>query len=381
MKYLILLATILTFNFSHGQRSLTELYNARDFEAMAAYELESGNMDSLELYMLGYAFFQLGSDEKAIHFYDKSIEKGFQDATVYFYKGLSLRFMEKYDKALKEIDKAIELDPSKQEFLNERGVIFYMQEKYDKALEVFEAAILLPSADYPEPYYWIAAIYHDKGEYQTALAKYYRAIEKLTPDNSYYLQSLVSVGQLEYVYTHDYTKSVNAYEQAVALQPDNYALYYKLIKSYNAAQSFKKANALFEEVKTAFKAGKLPKEDMEMKSVAIAEFDWQGQKAVIRRSLTDIEEALDISYKVFLLNKQGDEVVRRFVVEKTLKFSKKSPGHLLCEQVKADGSHITYLYGWMEESDITVTDLQEAVTRILDGKLKPGASSSFGGNE
>ena len=117
-----------------------------------------------------------------------------------------------------------------------------------------------------------------------------------------------------------------------------------------------------------------------MKTVIIAQFEWNGQRATILRSLVDPKNTLDISYKVFLVNKEGDAVERRFVVEKTLQLEEGGVKHLLCEQDKKTGSHITYPYGWSTDN-IPVDDLEKAVKMVLDGKMKMGASSNVGGKK
>ena len=138
-----------------------------------------------------------------------------------------------------------------------------------------------------------------------------------------------------------------------------------------------KADSIFDLVKIAFEKGKLPKEDMEIKTIAIAQFEWNGQTTTIRKSLIDPKESLDISYKVFLLNKEGDKVERRFVIEKTIQLEKDGAKHLLCEQDKKTGDHITYPYGWSTDN-IPLDDLEKAVKLVLDGKMKYSAKSNFG---
>lgn len=358
-------------------QTVTELYSESKFAELVALEPKSDKLTGEELYMIGFAFFQLENDKKAIECYDKAIKRGYTVAAVYFYKGLSLCFMKEYNDALKELETAIKMAPNNQEYLNQKALVYLYQKKEDKALEIFEQATKLPNT-YGEPFYWVAYIYHGKGEYQKALDLYYIAADSVPQTNSYYLSSLESIGQLEYTFTYNYRKSAAAYEKAIQYSPSNYEYYYKLMKSQNAAKDYQKADSVFQIVKSAFEAGKLPEEDMEIKTVAIAQFEWNGQTAVIRRSLVDPKDVLDISYKVFLINKEGDAIERRFVIEKTLELEKGGAKHLLCEQDKKTGSHITYPYGWSTDT-IPLDDLEKAVKLVLDGKMQMGASSNTGG--
>ena len=376
MKYIITFFLLsLLHSPTYGQTA-TELYKSHNYPALAQLEARADKLTPDELYMVGVAYFHLENDAKAIDFYDKAIAKGLHNGRVHFSKGLSLKYLKRYDEALAEIATALQKEPTNQEFMNEKGVVFYSQSRYDEALTVFTQALNL-TATFPEPYYWMARIYHEQNDFTKALAAYYNATKYLPKDNSNYLNSLTGIGKLEYSLTKNYKKSALAYSKAIAVDPGDYELYYKLIKSYNAGKDYSKADSVFAIVKMAFENGKLPKEDQEIKTIAIAQFEWNGQVAVIRKSLIDPKEMLDISYKVFLLDPTGKQVVRRFVVEQTLQLEKNGAKHLLCEQDKKTGSHITYPYGWAVDS-IPLDDLQKAVMLVLDGKMGQSASSNFG---
>lgn len=376
MKTLLTLLFVLLFSSTVQSQTVSELYNESKYSELIALEPKSDKFTGEEMYMIGFAFFQLENDKKAIECYDKAMKRGYTVAAVYFYKGLSLCFMKEYKDALKELETAIKMEPSNQEYLNQKALVFLYQKKEDEALKIFEQATKLPNT-YGEPFYWVAYIYHGKGEYQKALDLYYIAADSVPETNSYLLSSLESIGQLEYTFTFNYSKSAKAYEKAIQYNPSNYEYYYKLMKSLNAAKDYAKADSVFMMVKKSFEDGKLPSEDMEIKTVAIAQFEWNGQSAVIRRSLVDPKDVLDISYKVFLINKEGDAIERRFVVEKTIQLEEGGPKHLLCEQDKKTGSHITYPYGWSTDT-IPIDDLEKAVRLVLDGKMQMGASSNTG---
>lgn len=377
MKITTIILTFFLYSFSYGQ-TVTELYNNKKYQELVEFEKKSEKLTPEELYMVGFAFFQLENDNKAIEFYDKAIKTGYDKGSVYFYKGVSFFYLKNYDEALKQNDIALQKEPTNQEFMNQKGQIYRLQEKEDKALEYFEQATKLPNT-HGESFFWVAYIYHGKQDFKKALSLYYIALDKIPQENSYYQTTLESIGQLEYTYSKDYLKSAEAYSQAIQFDKENYELYYKLMKSYNAAKEYIKADSIFGLVKNAFENGKLPKEDMEIKTIAIAQFEWNNQTAIIQKSLIDPKESLDISYKVFLINKEGDKVERRFVIEKTIQIEKNGAKHLLCEQDKVTGDHITYPYGWSTDN-IPLDDLEKVVKLVLDGKMKYGAKSNFGKN-
>ncbi len=372
---LVFLFTLLTCLPLYGQTAL-ELYNNKDYQALIKLEVEIDKLSADELYMVGFAFFQLEKDQKAIEFYDKAIAKGLDNSDVHFYKGISLRYLEKFEEALKEIEFSLKKDPTNQEYMNEKGMVYYVQTQYDKALEIFEQAKNLPKT-FPEPYYWIAVIYQEKKDFSKALIAYYDAIKNLPIENGYYLTSLISIGQIEYVFTKNYKKSSKAYSEAITLDNKNYDLYNKLLKSFNGEKEYTKADSLFKILKKAFDNGKLSKEFMETKTIGIAQFEWNGQMAAITQSFITPENILDISHQVFLLNKTGDKIERNFQIEKTIQLDKDGAKYLLCEQNKQAGEHITYPYGWATDN-IPLDDLQKAITLVLDGKMKKSASSNYG---
>lgn len=215
MRYLVFFLTTLICSSTYGQNA-TELYNVRDFQGLIKLESQSKKLTADELYMVGFAFFQTENDAKAIEFYDKAMAKGLNNGSVHFYKGLSLRYLKKYDEALKEIDKSLKLEPTNQEYMNEKGIVYYSQNELDKAMLIFEEAKKLPNT-FPEPYYWVARIYHEKEDFNNALPAYYEAEKNLGKDNSHYFNTLTTIGQLEYTLKKDYKKSAMAYEKGVIL--------------------------------------------------------------------------------------------------------------------------------------------------------------------
>lgn len=371
-KFLLVLTATILSSITYAQ-TIEELFNDGNFKDLVILAGQTDTLTGKRLYMTGYAWYRLEDDNKAIEYYDKAIANGFDGGQAHFYKGLSLQFSKRYEEAMKEVDIAIKDEPDNQEFVNEKGVIYYNEGAPDKALKVFEHAISLPKT-FPEPYYWIARIYHEQEEFDKALAAFYIAADSLTSDNSYYIITLASIGQLEYTQTHNYRKSAKAYATAIAMNPKDYELYPKLMKPYNAAKEYAKADTIFEEMCVAYNNKELPEDDMKFGTVAVDEYEWNGHTIIVHKKLVKPKKDLDISYKVYLLNKTGDKVERTFLVEQTLE-NPDGVKHLLCEQEKTS-AHITYPYGWKEDM-VPLDDLKSAVGLVLDGKMKFGAASTY----
>ncbi|MCF6131936.1 tetratricopeptide repeat protein [Flavobacterium wongokense] len=373
MRKVTILFTALLATAIQGQTTPTELYSSKDYEALIKFEEKAESLTAEELCMVGYAFYQLENDAKAVQFYDKAIAKGFDNSPTHFYKSISLTYLKKYEAAVKEIDIALVKEPNNQEYMNQKGLIYKSKGDEEKALDYFDAAARFPNT-YGEPYFWIAYIYHGKNDLERALRQYYIALEKIPQQNRYYVSTLQSIGQLEYTYTQNYQKSVKAYEEAVALKPKDYLYYPKLIKAYNAAKEYAKAEAVFDVMKTAYRNNELPEQDMKYKIVDIDDYESDKEKLSIYKSLEDAKKVLDVSYKVFVFNHKRDEVERIFTVEKTIQVGNGNK-HVLCE-VK-NGSHLTYPYGWKTDN-IPLEELKRAIALILDDKLQKNATAYDG---
>ena len=373
-KIVTLTFAILLCSLSFGQTTI-ELYKQKNYTELIKLDKNADKLTPDELYMVGFAFFQLENDNKAIEFYDIAIAKGLDNGSVHFYKGLSLCYLKRYEDASKEIDTAIQKEPSNQEYMNQKGLIYKYQGQEDKALEFFEIATKLPNT-YGEPFFWVAYIYHGKQDFTKALALYYIALENVPKRNSYYLKTLQSIGQLEYTFTKDYLKSAKAYSQVINLKPKDYEYYPKLIKAYNAAKEYSKADSIFGLMKIAYNNKELSEDDMQFRNIAIDESEWNGQLLSVYKYLVDPKVSLDISYKVYLLTKTDKKIEKTFMVEKTSQ-NPDNIKHLLCEKDKKTGTHITYPYGWKTDN-IPLADLKKAVILVLDGKIKQAASSNFG---
>jgi tetratricopeptide (TPR) repeat protein len=371
-KVILFIFTILLCSAINGQDKVVELFQSKDYLSLTTYVDKENSLNSEELYMVGYAFFQLEKDDMAISFYDKAIAKGFDNGNTHFYKCVSLTYLQKYDEAIKEINLALQKEPNNQEYMNQKGLVYKSKGQEDKALDYFEEATRYPNT-YGEPFFWVAYIYHGKKDFEKALKCYYIAAQKVPKHNNYYGTTLQSIGQLEYTYTQNFQKSAIAYAEAVALRPKDYKWYSKLIKAYNANKEYSKADKVFELLKAAYNNNELSGIELKDKMVGIDEFEWKKQRLNVYKSIEDPKKVLDISFKVYLLNKSCENIERVFTVEKTIQ-TQGGTKHLLCEEKKE--VHLTYPYGWKTDT-IALEDLKKAIVLILKDELKPTASSKF----
>lgn len=367
-KVTLLFFNVLLYTAAHGQMTIADLYNSKDYQALIKLEEKSATLTAEELHMVGFAYFKLENDQKAVEYYDNAISKGYDNGIVHFNKSVSLTYLKKYDDAVKEIDLALKKEPTNQEYMNQKGLIYKSQGLEDKALDYFEEATRYPNT-YGDPYFWVAYIYHGKKDLEKALKLYYIAAQKVSKENPYYAATFQSIGQLEYTFTQNYQKSAFAYAEAIAAKPKEYEIYPKLIKAYNAAKEYAKADAVFDLLKVAYHNNEIP--DMKYKNVGIDECQWNKQKLSFYKSLDDPKAVLDVWYKVYLLNRTGDAVERLFTVEKTIQVGNGAK-YILCEQ-KAD-SHLTYPYSWKTDT-VPLEEVKKAIMLVLEGSVQKMATA------
>ncbi|MBD8083148.1 tetratricopeptide repeat protein [Chryseobacterium caseinilyticum] len=331
----LLFTFIFLFSCTIFGQKILKLKNEEKFDEIIKLENESSNLSGEELYYMGYAFFMKENDVKAIEYYDKALTKKFDNPIVYFQKGYSQMFLKQYDKALENINVAIEKAPLA-EFYVEKANIF----KYQK---------------------------DDVNEDRT----YEQGLKNADKEGKWYLTLAKNAGNFYYASKKDYKKSEEIYRNAVILFPEEYILYEKLIKSLNASNKFTEANEVFEKVKTFYNQKVLSEDYMKFKNMAVDEFAWKDQYINVFKSFEKPKNTLESLYKVYLIDKSGEKIERKFNIEKTIKVEKTDPEYVICEETK-DG-HSTYPIGFKDDS-FTLSTLRELVTDVLNKEVNPAAS-------
>ena len=375
MRIHLSLTIILTFLFGIiNAQTVEELYNNRDFKELIKYADKSEELTKDQLYCVGYAFFQLENDTKAIEMYDKAIAKGLDDDQIYLYKGLSLRYDQQYEKAVETFKIAIERNPNGQKNYTELGNTFYYQEKYDSALVYFRKAREL-DFELGDPYFKVPDIYHIQQNFKKALEEYYVSASLINKEDPIYVEILKSIGLLEYADNKNYTNSVKAYSEVLSIVPKDYNLYAKLIKAYYANENFVKGDSIFNILKTKYDNEELPKEMQEVKGETVDEFSWNGQRVSAMKYYKTPTEFAEPIYQFFLIDKTGTKVEKKILTEKT-SVDLDGTKHVLCGVDKETGTHYTYPIGW-ETDEINYKKLKEYVILILNGEMKSQASSTI----
>lgn len=334
MKKILFSLILCSSSLVFGQKVL-KLFQDQNYEEITKLEKEASNLSGEELYYLGYAFFMMENDAKAIEYYDKSLEKKFDNPIVYFQKGYAQMFLKQYDKALANINIAISKAP-KSEFYVEKANIF----KYQKD-----------------------TVNEDK--------TYEEGLKNGDKESEWYLNLSKNAGNFYYVTKKDYKRAQEVYASAITLFPEDYALYEKLMKAFNAEGKFSEANVIFAKMKEFYTQKKLPEDFMKFKNVSIDEFAWNNQFVNVFKYFEKPQQTLESLYTVYLIDKTGDKIERKFNIEKTIQIEKNDPEYLICEETK--NGHSTYHIGFKDDT-FTLETLRTMIRKVLDENPKTAAS-------
>lgn len=329
MKKLYIL-TFLSLSSLVFSQKIEKLFNEEKYAELTSLERESNNFTNQELYYLGFAFFRQENDLKAIDYYNKALEKGFDHSELFFQKGLSEIFLKKYDDALADFNTAI----------SKNSMAEYYIEK---------ARVYIITKD----------VLNEEKTYTEGLLK---AQKK---DDRWYLQLLKNAGNFYYTQTKNFSKSEKIYADGIAKFPKSYELYEKRIKALNAEDRFIEADGIFDQLQNLYAKKLLSEEYMKFKNVAVDEFSWNGQWINIYKSFEKPKEMLDSLYKVYLIDKTGEKVERKFNIEKTIQVEKKDPEFVICEEI--NNGHRTYPVGF-KNGNFRITELRKEITKILNNK-------------
>lgn len=366
--------TCCIFSLSLPAQDIQSLYAEQNFSELIKLEDRADEFTPEELYCIGYAFFQLENDKKAILMYDKAIEKGLNEDYIFLYKGLALRYDKQFPEAIKTFHQAIKLNPNGQKNVTELANAFYLSSAYDSALYYFKLARELPY-ELTDPYMKVGEVYQVLEDYPQALEEYKKSLSMIDKSETGYLDILLSIAQIEAAFLDNYAGAKEALKEVLALRPESYEIYGDLMEAHYALEEQEEGDSLYQILVQKYAAKELPRNMMDMGSIQVGKFTWEGQFVVIWKSLIPPKETLDMLFRIYLLSPDRQTIERRLMTEQTIQLGEGSAKHLLCERHK-DGGHSTYNYGWVDEN-ISLQSLENAVRAVLDKEIRPAASSNF----
>lgn len=121
----------------------------------------------------GWAYYRLGEFASARDDLDAALEHDPTHAETYLNRGFVHRELGAYEQAIADFDRALEhgLDPPGWAYHN-RGTVYRLMGQPSYAIADFKRALAV-NPDLANPYWGLGNVYHDRGDFETAL-RYYR---------------------------------------------------------------------------------------------------------------------------------------------------------------------------------------------------------------
>nr|WP_278251845.1 tetratricopeptide repeat protein [Sabulibacter ruber] len=297
----------------------------------------------------------------------QSISKDSKDPNPYYFLASTLNYMKKYDEAIKAFQSAIALKPDDGEYYSGLGDSFYNLGKLDLALENYIKST--KQKDAPErSFTMIGQVYSEQKNNEKALEAFYTAKSNLSKDSDSYLNALFNIGLLESL-KGNYEKAEPAFIELIKLDPSDFHAYAKLIQLYYHQKEFDKAKPLKNKLYEASRKGLLKDNLKDM--FCFDQFKWNGKLIQAFERFEEGSKGIYNKHLFYVVNQDGKIEFR--VQTEYSPFSVEQGGakYLLC--MNKGNAHYTFNIGFND--DFKYEELKQSVINVLEGKVKPVASS------
>lgn len=376
MKNILLASLLLFFSLTSIAQDKTTtdlkaLIDAKQYDKIIKQHASAyKDYSAKSLYYIGLAYYMKEDDNNCLKFIDLSIAKDDKDLRAYYIKASTLNYMKKYDDAVKNFKAALNLVPDDAKCLSGLGDSYYNLEKLDLAIDAYKKAS--EQKDCPDrPFSMIGQIYSDKKENDKALEAFYVAKSKLDKESSSYANALYNIGLLESL-KGNYDKAEPALLELIQIDSTDYHACSKLIQVYYHNRDYAKAKPYREKLYDAYKKGLLEGNLKDM--FCFDQFKWNDK---LIQGFERYEDGGKDLYRkhIFYVVNQNDEIEYKIQTEySAISVEMGGSKYLLCMQ--KDGTHSTFNIGFSD--NFNYDDMKKYVIDVLEGKLKPGASSRMG---
>jgi tetratricopeptide (TPR) repeat protein len=246
-------------------------------------------------------------------------------------------------------------------------------EKLNLALEAYKKAT--EQKDCPDrPYSFIAQVYSNQKLTDKALEAYYVAQSKINKKSPSYINVLYNIGLLESLKgNHD--KAEPAFLELLKLDASDYHSDAKLIQIYYHKKEYDKAKPYKEKLYEAHQKGLLKDNLKDM--FCFDQFKWKDKLIQVYERFENNSKQVCNKHLFYVLN-QDNKIEYRIQTEfSPVSFELGRSKYFLC-QTKGD-VHSTFRIGFNE--DFKYDDLKKSVIDVLEGNIKPGASSRPGNSK
>ncbi|MET0394772.1 MAG: tetratricopeptide repeat protein [Chitinophagaceae bacterium] len=329
------------------------------------------NYSAKALYYTGFACFMKEDNDNCIRLMTLAIKKDPGYSRAYFIRAATYNYMARYDDAVKDFRAAIALNPEYGEYYSGLGDAWYNLQKDSLALQAYIKAGA--QADAPErAFLMIPQLYAAQKEEDKALDAYYIARYKVARESDSYSSILYNIALFE-LQKGNYEKAETALQELLQLAPDDYQAYAKLIQVYYGRKEYQKAQPWKDKLYEAHRKGLLTGTLQD--KFCFDQFKWQGKLIqVYERYEEGSKKTIYNKHLFYVLNAKEQVEFRMQTEYSPLSAETNGPRYLLC--LSAGNTHSTFNIGFGD--DLKYEDLKAAVISVLEGKVKPVASSWIG---
>lgn len=175
---------------------------------------------------IAHSWSNLGEYTKAINVYEETFVHEKPEAMTHYYIGECYEKMKDYRNALVHYNKALELDDKLAEPWAGIGVVFDEEGNTKTAVKYLSKAIELDPLN--AEYFLIQADMYIKMKHFEKAEACYRSVEEFDPND----QDLWPEYSNLFIVTGDYERAVQVLRTGLTYQPENVAIYYRLVVAY-----------------------------------------------------------------------------------------------------------------------------------------------------
>jgi tetratricopeptide (TPR) repeat protein len=368
------LTLLLSFGINiYGQDKTTlkieKLYKTAQYDKIIdKYAYKAEDISSSGVYFIGMSYFFLKEDQKALQFFNLSIEKDAFYPESFYMKGVVLTYLGQYDLAIDNIENAIELGSENSALYSALGDAYLNSGDANAALEAYLKAKEFPNpAD--RPFVVIPQIYGVLGDTAKAITNYYVAKERINKESTAYYNVLYNLGIYEY-FENNHVAAENVLTELINLQPNDYQSYAKLIQVYYAQKKYTEADkyktVLYKAHKNKLLQGTLAN------MFCFDQFAWNEFQVQAFERYEEEEGELYYKHLFYVLNKEGEIQFRLQTENSPLAEEQGRPAFAIGKNT--DNMHFTYAF--VNKADLNYDLLKSLIIRILNGEIEPISNSS-----
>lgn len=369
-----LLLTLLSLTVMAQDDLTTELKglydNQKYDEIIDSHAAKAKKYPAKAIYYIGMAYYMKADDNNCVKYMDMSIDKDPSDPDAHYIKGMTYNYLGQFENAIKSFNKAIELNNTSGDYYSGLGDSYLSLDKLDKALEAYQKATEQENAP-DRPFSMIPQIYNSLNQKDKALEAFYIAKNKISKETDSYINVLYNIGLFELL-AKNYEKAEIAFTELVELAPNDYHSYAKLIQIHYARKQYDQAEPFKKKLYDAYSKGLLKGNMKDM--FCFDQFNWNDKLIQVFERFAEPEGELYYKHLFYVVNKDGEIEYRIQTENSVISVELGGPKYVL--GMEKGATHSTFNVGFNE--DFNYDDLKSTVIEILEGKLKPGASSRPG---